>query len=266
MRYIVKGNFCASLLLDIAEPVNEARVRIYQVEPTSQNDSENIHFDKGLRILTEKKITNKEGYLIGKGRTDNEGNYEIELSNSYREGPIVIDLKLATIQGQNAIRDRSLQFTVQRLQPVWRVENDVLHYCWNYCFSFELWSHLRTLFDAWTICGHVKSVHEDQNPIVGVTVSAFDYDWIKDDVLGSNITDAKGYFRIDFGSTDFKKTFLSPLINIDTPISSITGPSVYFKVTSADGALLYEEKRAQGRTGERKHVPRCYYVDLHIVA
>ena len=38
-------------------------------------------------------------------------------------------------------------------------------------------------FGAWTICGHVRHC-ETKAPIGGVSVRAFDVDWLQDDALG----------------------------------------------------------------------------------
>ncbi len=80
-------------------------------------------------------------------------------------------------------------------------------------------------------------------PLPGVTVTAMDADLITDDRLGSSVTDSTGHFRIDYTSADFKKTFLSPLINIETdttfPFFS-SGPDVYFKLEIGGTPITFE--------------------------
>lgn len=264
MGYIVKGNFSASLCRDFIEAVSHARVRIYRVENDTDRRTEVNQHKKKLHILTNREVSAKENCLIGKGRTDAKGNYEVELSDQYHDGPIAIDIKITAIPGQKETKKKPLQVMVRKLRPVWRDANIGLEYVYNYRFPFEFWSHIRTLFDAWIICGYLKSSTDDARPVVGAAVSAFDADWIKDDFLGSGITDSKGYFRIDFCGSDFKQTFLSPAINIETPISAIPSPGVYFKATASDGKVLYEEDRGEGQSDDRKHVPHCFGTDLYL--
>lgn len=264
MGYIVKGNFTASLCRDFTEAVSNVKIRIYRFEDDAEDRNEINQDTKNPRILTKKEVSEKETFLIGKGKTDFEGNYQVELSDQYIEGQIAIDIKVIVMPGQKETKKKPLQFTVRKPRPIWRDGENSLEYIYNYRLSFEFWNHIRTLFDAWIICGYLKSSIEDRVPVVGATVSAFDVDWIKDDFLGSGVTDSKGYFRIDFSDSDFKQTFLSPAINIETPISAIPSPGVYFKVTTEDGSIIYEEDRVEGRTDERKHVPHCYGVDLYL--
>jgi len=250
MRYIVKGNFYASLCRDFTEAISNTRIRVYQVESAS-NVVDASKSDIGYpHILTAKEIADKEHNLIGKGNTDSDGNYEIELSDNYQEESITIDIKITAAPGQKVTKKKPLQLTVQKLSPVWRDENNRFEYCYNYRFSFEFWNGIRTHFDAWVICGYLESSPKENVPIISATVSAFDADWIKDDFLGQSLTNSRGYFRIDFCDSDFKQTFLSPAINIETPISTIPTPGVYFKAVTADGTILYEEDRAESRSEE----------------
>src|SRR5690606_13313138 len=63
-------------------------------------------------------------------------------------------------------------------------------------------------------------------------------------------------------SKDFKQTFLSPVINVETPFSSTSGPDLYFVVESSGGTILYEETRSDGKAADRRDAPNCFCIDL----
>ena len=105
---------------------------------------------------------------------------------------------------------------------------------------------------------------DNSTPLVGVKVSAFDADWITDDLLGTATTDGAGHFRIDYTSKDFKQTFLSPIINVETPFSSTAGPDLYFVIESSGGTIIYEEKKSDGKEPGRRDSPNCFCVRLYV--
>ena len=261
MGYMVKGNLRACLYLDLYESLEHVEVKIYKVNSGSKVTHD---YKNELHILSADVILNKSKNLLGSGFTDSEGNYVVDVCDSYNEGAIEIDLVVKDKQARKKKKQDPIHFTVKRLMPVWRSNDELKEFSWNYSFGFQLWSQVRHHFDIWTIIGSIKSTEDRKTPVEGVVVSAMDVDWVKDDLLGSATTDRTGKFRIDYTSIDYMQTFLSPLISIETPISSMPGPGVYFKITTSDGILLYEEKRAVGRTEERKNIPRCFNIDLYI--
>lgn len=75
---------------------------------------------------------------------------------------------------------------------------------------------------------------ESGKPLQGLRVGAFDKDLIFDDKLGVAITDAKGWFRIDYSQLDFSSIF-----------GTETMPELYVTVKDASGkTLLYSSKKA----------------------
>lgn len=89
-----------------------------------------------------------------------------------------------------------------------------------------------------------------------------DDDVISDDRLGSAITNSAGRFCIFYRSKDFKKTFLSPWINVETPIFPLNnGPDIYFKY-AAGGSIFEEEDSSRARKEDRKNVDNCFCVTL----
>ncbi|MAU72811.1 MAG: hypothetical protein CML04_12020 [Pseudozobellia sp.] len=265
MDYFIRGNFCAALFRDILEPIMEAEVRIYhQLGPECDPPSNSA--TKELKLLSEKEVSAKKNCLIGTAKTDKFGNYSFNLPQTYRNTPIAIDILLKQAPRQKEGKHKPIQVFIRKLNPIWRSSDDCFIYRYNYSFPFEDWYQIRKLFDAWTIYGKITLEGSGTSQVSGLEVTAMDVDWIHDDFLGKALTNDKGYFRIDYGSADYKKTFLSPLINVETPVRTIRGPGVYFQVADSDGAVIYKEERKVGHYESRKNIPRCFFVDLHIAA
>jgi hypothetical protein len=93
-----------------------------------------------------------------------------------------------------------------------------------------------------------------------VKVIAMDADLITDDLLGSEVTDLNGHFTIYYSSLDFKKTFLSPWINVETdklfPFFS-SGPDVYFRLEYLGTEIAFETA-----ANRRNNVGHCLCVKL----
>jgi hypothetical protein len=89
-----------------------------------------------------------------------------------------------------------------------------------------------------------------------------DDDWITDDELGTATTDASGRFCIYYRSKDFKKTFLSPVVNVETPLLPWgNGPDIYFKF-AFNGNDLPGEPSSRARQADRENVGNCLCVQL----
>ena len=146
------------------------------------------------------------------------------------------------------------------MKPRWEATDAGYQADWEYCLPPEQWHAIRARFDAWLICGRVTAQASGQ-PVSNVQVTAFDADWLQDDELGSALTDAEGKFRIDYERADFTHTMLSPLVNREDG-----GPDLYFKVSTADGALLLDEPKIQGNIATRKDAACCTFVELTVAA
>jgi len=263
MNFLMNGNFSASLGHNFIEDLKWARVKAYLPEKDGISAKEKgLEKKHALLILDDKEILRRKKDLIGNGLANTSGNYEIQLGKKYKGGPIEMHLELLRVPFQKSKIDLRVQFVIRTLQPVWRENQNGQSYNWNYCLPSLFWHEIRCRFDAWTVFGAVKLAADKKKRLSGVKVSAYDFDWVKDDDLGSAITDESGHFRIDFCSKDFKKTYLSPLINIETPLSAIPGPGVYFKVSSYNGKFIYEEEPSYGKLQERSNIPNCFHIDL----
>ncbi len=263
MSFIIRGNLCGYICRDCRESLSNVVVRIYQ-PGDSQNQPDIVAADPKytLQLLDEKEVNAKKKQLLAEGKTDESGGFEITLPKGYNGGPVVIDVSLTRVPGQTSDVKKTVQFSITTLQPAWRGNDNDHYFTWSYCLSYRFWCAIRALFDAWVICGTVRSCVDNKTPLVGVKVSAFDADWLSDDLLGTATTDGSGHFRIDYTSKDFKQTFLSPIINVETPFSSTSGPDLYFVVESSGGTILYEETRPDGQTPDRRDAPNCFCINL----
>jgi len=150
--------------------------------------------------------------------------------------------------------DAPVQLTITTIQPRWREREDRAVAAWEYAIPQRFWCFLRSLLDAWVICGRV-TVCGTKQPAAYVKVLAFDRDWLADDPLGTAMTDADGRFRIDYHGADYRKgTWLD--------VELVGGPDVYFRVESASGAELLAEPSSRGRTPGRENVGPCLCVEL----
>lgn len=103
------------------------------------------------------------------------------------------------------------------------------------------------------ICGRVV-LCETQRALPGVTVSAFDRDWLEDDPLGQAVTDVNGHFRIEYPSSAFKQGTVFD-------VELFGGPDIYFHV-HAGGAPLLLEPKSRGRDADRENRGPCFCVEL----
>lgn len=262
MSFTFRGGLCGRLCSDCLDQLSNVTVRLYRNRPdqnitalavASPNDT--------LTLLNEEQINAKASQLIAETKTDTEGNFSFTLGRDqkYDGGAFEIDVYCETVPHRKASRRQPppRQFSLTTLQPAWKQTGDGEFIAiWNYCIPERFWCYIRSLFDAWVICGYLTTC-EDKAPIPGATVSATDADWIQDDPLGSAVTDTNGHFRIDYTSEDFKVTPFSPWINFEL----VGGPDVYFKAVLGSDVIL-NEPSSKGRTPGRENIGPCFCVDL----
>ncbi|HAQ20754.1 MAG TPA: hypothetical protein DCR40_16210 [Prolixibacteraceae bacterium] len=218
-----------------------------------------------FRLVTKEEAAARKDLLIATAKTDEKGNYTFELDEKYSKTAFDIDFVCGTvprIPPKPPIKE-PLQIHLTTVFPEWRIDKQRENYFfqWEYCIPTKWWCLIRgKYFDAWVICGRMVDCRT-KTPIPDVTITAWDADFITDDNLGSAVTDSNGHFRIDYTSVDFKKTFLSPFINVETdkglPLTFHSGPDVYFKY-EYNGVAIQGETAAN----RRKNVGYCLCVEL----
>ena len=266
MNYKFKGSLCGYLCEDCSEPLYGIQVLLYipwQKERVIENTVASTK--DTFRLVSKEEQNARKDLLIATTQTDDKGNFEFTLDEKYANTAFDIDFVCGTVPRTppRPPRREPLQFHLTTLYPQWRIEKEqqYAYYQWQYCVTAKWWCYIRGhFFDAWVICGHLY-VCGTKTPIPNVKVTAWDADFLTDDNLGSAVTDANGHFRIDYSSIDFKQTFLSPLINVETdpglPLTFKSGPDVYFKY-EFNGVAIQGETAAN----RRNNVGYCLCVTL----
>ncbi|HEY2711832.1 MAG TPA: hypothetical protein VGI60_04895 [Chthoniobacterales bacterium] len=259
MNYTFKGRLCGYLCNECFEPLAKIKVRLYRLRPEQNATRLAVAEPKDtFAVLNAEQLRAKEKSLLGEFETDDAGNFTAELGKEtkYEGEAFEVDVYCATVPRRlpEPPPKGPVQFTITTVQPQWRERESSLVAAWDYCLPQRFWCYIRSLFDAWVICGRV-TVCATGEPAVGVKVLGFDRDWLADDPLGFGVTDANGNFRIDYLGANFRR---GTWINVEL----FGGPDVYFRIESASGDVLLNEPPSQGRTPGRENIGTCFCVDL----
>jgi len=269
MSYIFKGRLCGYICDQCQEPLSLVKIRLYRIGQGRDVTTLAVAAPKDtFAILTDEQVAEKEQLLIAEAETDKEGNFSFDLGEGqkYNGEPFEVDVYCGTVPPHLPPHHepQPIQFSVTTIQPLWRErEKGELLYGWEYCLPARLWCLIRARFGVWVICGRVTVCEQGRDthvPVPNVRVRAFDVDWLQDDALGSDITDAGGHFQIYYTPQNFRVTPFSPLINIEW----VGGPDIYFRVETLLGTALLTEPRSKGRTPQRENRGPCTCVDLCI--
>jgi len=272
MKFTLVGNLQGVVCDDPLMPVSNTIVRLYKFTgtPSEATVLTAAQAKETFQFIDEKGIKAKEKNLLAETKTDKDGNYSFVLDGDKQKysGEVVeFDIHYSKIPdyGQKDTKEpkkfKPFQATLNVLQPKWKETKDGLEYKWEYRISHKLWCGILAVLDIWVICGTVLNC-ETQRPLPGIEVTAMDDDVISDDLLGKAITDGNGHFCIFYRSKDFKKTFLSPVINVETPVFPWgNGPDIYFKFAFG-GSVFYSEPPSRARQSDRENVTNCFCVNL----
>ncbi len=272
MKYTLKGNLRSVVCDDHIFPLPNTKVRLYKFagKQTEVSVLTAAQPKETFQFIDEKAIKSRQKYLLAEAKTDGDGNYVFAFDGNktkYNGELVEVVLHYDEIpdygQGdQKAPRKfKPFQARLNVLQPGWKETNDGLVAKWDYRLSRRLWCLILEWLDIWVICGTVLRC-ESKTPVAGIEVIAMDDDIITDDELGKATTDSNGRFCIFYRSRDFKKTFLSPIINVETPLFPWgNGPDIYFKFAFG-GTIFFEESPSRARQADRENVGNCFCVKL----
>jgi len=258
MRYDFIGHLCAYLCDDCREDLSDVTIRLYRLtDPAQASERAGARAKDTFTILSSDQVDAKADHLIAEGETDDDGRFTISLSGEqqdYNGEAFEIDVRLTSAPGQDA-EVAPVQFSITTLQPRWRKGDDGAVAALEYCIPYRFWCAVRERLNAWVLCGRVVHCETGQPLGKGLTVRAFDRDWIQDDPLGSATTDADGRFRIYYAPAAFQEgTFLD--------VELVGGPDLYFHVNSALGTPLLREDPSRGRDADRENAGPCFCVEL----
>ena len=263
MSYLIKGNFSAVLCDDFLENLSQAKVRIYL--PVRENEVAAVlsaEIKDTFKELSEEEIKSKQKRLIAEAETDMKGNFIVNIEEQYTRSTFEIDIYFDTVPRLPLPpkKGKGRQFHITTFSPQWQIADDQNHISTFHCkIPSKWWCLIKgRYFDVWSICGKLTDCKTGK-ALSGVTVIAMDADFITDDELGKNATDSNGYFKIFYTSVAFKKTFLSPIINIETDVLPpfASGPDVYFQLEYNSQRFALETK-----ANRRNNVGYCLCVKL----
>ena len=264
MRNILKGSLRGHVCEECLEDISNVEVLFYLPYRKEASVTNEISNTETFRLVTKEEAKQRKGLFIDSVTTDKNGDFEFEINEKYLNADFDIDFVCGSVPPKppKPKREEMLQFHITTISVKNELERQAQreNYRWEYNIAHKWWCYIRGhFFDAWVICGHLMNC-KTNTPIANAKVTAMDADLLTDDNLGTVTTDANGHFRIDYSSADFKKTFLSPWINVETDPSFLSfqsGPDVYFKAELA-GTKLIDETKADAR----KNVGYCLCVDL----
>jgi hypothetical protein len=271
MKYIIKGQLTAAICKERSYPLGQTVIRLYRVMHTDAAAAlVSAQAKETFQLIEEKHIEEKANALIAETTTDSHGNYVFNIDSEksdYQGEAVEVYLYYPTIPdyGQNEQKGtrpfKPFLILLNVLFPKWKESDDKLVAGWKYRIPRRNWCYILKRLDLWFICGRL-TVCGSNIAIPGIEVIAMDDDIISDDKLGSAITDSNGWFCIVYTSKTFKKTFLSPWINVETPFFPVgNGPDVYFKYAIA-GSIFESESPSRGRQADRENIGNCFCVNL----
>jgi hypothetical protein len=268
MSFTLRGVLSASVCEDCLISLEGAVVRVYATLPDQSVTARAAadprhtfrlfhHADAGDQAALE----TAHGALLGEAAVGADGGYSVELAASYGGDAVDIDLYCGTLSGH--VPPRPTQVALTTLQPAWRsvgaadakAGNEVAAF--DYAMPPRLSCAVLGRLGLWVICGQVTLCGTDE-VIEGITVYAFDRDWLQDDALGSALTGPGGKFQIWYTVAEFSRTPFSPVINLEL----VPGPDLYFRIEGPGGAVLLNEPPSTGRTPGRQNVGPCFCVEL----
>ncbi|QSW90394.1 hypothetical protein J0383_06160 [Flavobacterium endoglycinae] len=265
MRNIFKGSLKGYVCEDCREEISEVEILIYHPYKRTNTAAQAATNEKDdFRFVSKDEIKQRAELLVYKAKTDAKGNFAIEIDERYLDASFDVDFVCGSVPPKHPKPKKNeivqLHIATISIREELAKQAKDQNYRWEYAIAYKWWCYIRGhFFDAWTICGHLMNCRTN-TPIANAKVTAMDADFLTDDNLGTATTDSNGHFRIDYTSADFKKTFLSPWINVETDpnfLSFQSGPDVYFKAELA-GTQLIDETKANAR----KNVGYCLCVNL----
>lgn len=259
--YQLLGRLHGYLCDDCEKPLAGATVRLYRAVQDAGVTALAVANPKDtFAILSDEQVQAKAPRLLAEVLVGEDGAFSVALGEkgAYQGEALEIDVYCGTIPFKGPKPPRpNLQFSITTVQPMWRHGETRAQALFEYKVSARYWCAVLARLGLWVICGRLTTCSAPQQPFHGATVRAFDVDWLQDDALGADVTDAAGRFTIYYTRAQFDRTIFSPAINLEWA----GGPDVYFRVEYA-GATLLAEPPSKGRTPGRENVGHCLCVKL----
>lgn len=246
----IHGRLNASLCTDCVVPLTGNTVVITRAE--SPQEFANTPLKSAFRQLSAKEASVRLGAALAQVEIGVDGGYSASWEDEAAKGHFDVAIRISRLDGAGATLEEPALFHLGTVEGDWQQSETGPSLSFDHGISARYWCALLEAWGWWVICGRV--VDSNQEPQGGLTVTAFDRDWLQDDKLGQDITDTQGSFQIWYQASDFTPTVFSPLINLEMT----SGPDVYFEVATSGGNKLIDETPVTGREVGRENVPHCF--------
>lgn len=264
MSHHFRGVLRARIGPGLTEPIADATVKFFFL-PRTQGAVPPAEGE--FAVLTPDEERDKDHLLFAQTRTDDRGAFEIDLAEQslllprsprvYAGEDFSLDVLCRQAPGGDTDPLDPVQFTLGLVRPTWQRREGASRAEYERVLTPGEWGQVRARFDAWVVAGRVVS-RDGGAPQARLRVSAYDADLLQDDRIGSAETDERGFFRIDYASRRFRGTPV-PFVNYETG-----GPDLYFRVETAAGDSLLDEKSAPEVRQARGPVGACFFAEIAV--
>ena len=165
MSYTFRGSLCGRLCEECEEQLSGVAIRLYRHAPNTNIAALAVADPNDTFVLlTDDQVNEKSGRMIAEATTGDDGTFTFSLGDEqkYAGEAFEVDVYCGTVPhrlpGHRKDPPPPRQFTITTYQPSWKRtgENEFVA-VWRYCISSRFWCHIRSLFDAWVICGHLTA-------------------------------------------------------------------------------------------------------------
>jgi len=144
MKFRFKGRLCGFICTECPEPLARVNVRLYRSRAGQDVTALAVAKPKDtFAILSDEEAKAKQSSLIAETQTDDDGNFEFELSDKqkYQGEAFEVDVYCGTVPHRKPTPrpPKPLQFSVTVIQPQWkRTETEQIAF-WEYCLPARHW-------------------------------------------------------------------------------------------------------------------------------
>ncbi|WP_456402576.1 hypothetical protein [Hydrogenimonas sp.] len=266
-RYIYSARLRARICEECMVVLPNVEFAVYGMEGEQCLERPDVR--KSFRQLSEEETKKMQPRLLCSGKSDGNGEVECTFGTEkerYDGECIEIVITFRDLAGPERELKEAEHYRIAVYTPRWEETEKGYRHFSELVIPASLWCAFLKKHGVWVICGEVVTCEKPVVPVSGVTVRAYDVDWIQDDFIGSAVTDPYGRFLIYYDLSRFNRTPFSPFINVEWT----GGPDLYFKIEGVDSdgnpVLLLDEDPSRGRRPDRENVSHCFCTRLCISA
>lgn len=259
MARTITGRLCARPCGGLEVPITDATVRFYRA-----GTEEGILGAAAARpketfgIVPPENVEERADLLLAEGPLDGDGRFEVTVPEEAEydpEEPLVVDVRVRNPCADGEGDGEPVQATITTVAPRWRESEGELRYSWEACLTRKQYCRILEEHGCWLVCGRITDC-ETGDGLPGLDVEVFDADIVQPDPLGSDRTDADGWYVVYYDRPAFEVTPAQ-----FAPVELIGGADLFFTVRRGTNVLL-DESPGDGRRGGREDADRCEHVDL----